>query len=146
MRAWVALGAAVLLIAACSIIPGASQASPSPSPTGPPLDAPVQPPAGFPADFPVYTGARLTAGASFASGGQVTWGMEWETRDAVSKVQAYYARQLNQGDWTVKFTSVSTEAFAATFARKSNSHATGTLAGRSDAGITRILLSLVSPA
>jgi hypothetical protein len=122
------------------------------SPTGSPLaqasgqlDAEVPMPPGFPSDFPIYTAARLTAGASFTSSGQVAWGMEWETLDPVAKVQAFYAKQLNQGDWTVSFTGNSNGAFAATFSRKSNSHVDGTLASNSDSGVTKILLSLISP-
>ena len=136
----------VLVASSCSGIPGTSQASPSAVPSGPPLDAQVALPVGFPSDVPVYAGARLTAAASFASNGQVTWGLEWETRDAVSRVQAYYSTQLSQGDWTASFTSTTTQAFAARFARKSNSHAGGTIAGQSDGGVTRILLSFASPA
>ena len=102
-------------------------------------------PPGFPADLPVYPKARLTAGASFASSGQVAWGMEWETTDSASKVQAYYAKQLSQGDWTLTVNSQANgAAYAATFARSSNSHETGTLAINSDSGVTTIALSLLS--
>lgn len=101
-------------------------------------------PPGFPADVPVYPRARLTAGASFTSTGQVVWGMEWETTDDTSKVQAYFARQLSQGDWALTVNSQANgAAYAATFARKSNSHQTGTLAIRSDSGVTTIALSFL---
>ena len=102
-------------------------------------------PADFPTDFPIYPGARLTAGASFTSSGQVAWGMEWETLDGVTKVQAFYAKQLGQGEWTVKFSNNSADSFAATYARKSDSHAGGTLAANSTSGVTKILLTLVLP-
>jgi hypothetical protein len=109
------------------------------------LDAAVPMPSGFPADFPIYPGSRLTAGASFTSSGQLAWGMEWETLDAVAKVQAFYATKLEQGDWTITFKGSSGGSFAATFTRKSNSHVDGTLAGNSDTGVTKILLSLIYP-
>ena len=102
-------------------------------------------PAGFPADLPVYPKARLTAGASFTSTGQVAWGMEWETTDGPSMVQAYYAKQLSQGDWTLTVNNQANgAAFAAVFARRSNSHDKGTLAINSDSGVTTIALSLLS--
>ena len=99
-------------------------------------------PAGFPPDVPIYTGARLTAGAAFAANGQTTWGMEWETLDAVDKVQAYYAGKLNQGDWTVQITGVVSGAFSATFSRKSNSKFGGILGAAGASGMTRISMSL----
>ena len=145
---------AVLLVAACSIAPGGGAASSArgSTPSGTPLakasgglGAQVPMPPDFPADVPIYTGARLTAGASFTSSGQTAWGMEWETLDSVAKVQAFYAKQLNQGDWTVHFTDSSGGSFAATYARKSNSHVGGTLAANSTSGVTKILLTLVSP-
>jgi hypothetical protein len=157
MRVFLVALAAVLLITGCSQLPGmGSKAAATPSasagPTGTPLakpsgrlDAEVPMPAGFPADLPVYPKARLTAGASFTSTGQVAWGMEWETTDDPGKVQAYYAKQLSQGDWTLAVGNQANGAvYAATFARKSNSHETGTLAINSDAGVTTIALSLLS--
>ena len=131
-------------------------ASPSAAPTGSPLakaagqlDAEVHMPAGFPSDVPVYPNARLTAGASFTSNGQVAWGLEWETTDAPSKVQDFYAKQLGLGDWTLAVNKQASSqangpAYAATFARKSNAHDTGTLAINSDSGVTTIALSLLS--
>jgi hypothetical protein len=103
-------------------------------------------PPGFPADVPIYTKARLTAGASFLSSGQVSWGMEWETLDSVAKVQAFYAAKLNQGDWTIKITGSTVGAFGATFSRKSNPHVLGTLASNGASGVTKILMSLIAPA
>ena len=102
-------------------------------------------PPGFPFDVPIYPKARLTAGASFVSSGQVSWGMEWETLDSVSKVQAYYAQNMNKGDWTITFATKSSDSFAATFARKSDSHINGTLSSNSANGVTKILMSLLSP-
>ena len=103
-------------------------------------------PLGFPTDVPVYPKARLTAGALFASNGQNAFGLEWETTDAAKAVQEFYAKQLSAGDWTltVVATPPNGEAYAATFASKSNSHETGTLALNSDAGVTTISLSLLS--
>ena len=102
-------------------------------------------PPGFPSDFPIYKKARLTAAASFTSSGQVAWGMEWETLDSAAAVQAYYVKQFSQGDWSLTISSNAAGAFAATISRKSNPHATGTLAIDKDGGLTKILLSLVSP-
>ena len=156
MRVYLGALAALLLVMGCSQIPGQGSKTetptPSAGPTGSPLartsgqlDAEVPMPAGFPADLPVYPKARLTAGASFTSTGQVAWGMEWETTDDPSKVQAYYAKQLSQGDWALTVNNQTNGAtYAATFARKSNSHDKGTLAINSDAGVTTIALSLLS--
>ena len=139
MRVGAAL--AFLLIAGCGL-GGSAQATPSSSPLTSPLakasgqlHAQVPAPAGFPTDVPTYPGSRLTAGASFVSSGQATWSMEWETLDAVAKVQAFYAGKMNRGDWTT--------AFPATFARKSNSHVTGFLASSNASGVTKILMSLL---
>jgi len=152
VRASLAGCAFLLVISACSLLPGGGTASPSPGASGSPLaspsgrlDAQVPMPAGFPTDVPIYTGARLTAGASFASSGQVAWGMEWQTLDSVAKVQAFYAKQLDQGDWTISWRTNTPTSFTATFTRKSNSHVAGTLAGDSSSGVTKILMSLVSP-
>ncbi|HKC19908.1 MAG TPA: hypothetical protein VKE27_09785, partial [Candidatus Dormibacteraeota bacterium] len=94
MRVLMAALAVVILGTACSHIPGmGSKAAASPSAAasattanGSPLakasgtlDGEVPMPDGFPTDVPIYPKARLTAGASFTSTGQVTWGMEWET-------------------------------------------------------------------
>ena len=154
MRPSLVLPLAVLLVAACSIGPGSGAASSArgSAPSGTPLAkasgalaAQVPMPADFPADVPIYTGARLTAGATFTSSGEVAWGMEWQTLDSVAKVQAFYAKQLNQGDWMVNFNNNSGASFAATYSRRSDSHAGGTLAGNSTSGVTKILLTLVEP-
>jgi hypothetical protein len=157
MRLLIAALAAVLLATGCSHLPGmGSRAATTPpasaGATGTPLakaagqlDAEVAMPAGFPADVPVYPKARLTAGASFTSASQVAWGMEWETTDATSKVQAFYAKQLSEGDWTLTVAKdANGAAYAATFARKSNTHDTGTLAINTDGGVTMIALSFLS--
>ena len=102
-------------------------------------------PPGFPSDVPIYPKARLTAGASFVSSGQVSWGMEWETLDTVAKVQTFYADKLSKGDWTITVTGSGANAFAATFSRKSDSHVMGTLASNGASGVTKILMSLIAP-
>jgi hypothetical protein len=156
MRVFLGALAALMLLTGCSQLSGLGSTAGTPSapatPTGSPLarasgqlDAEVPMPEGFPADLPVYPKARLTAGASFTSTGQVAWGMEWETLDDPSKVETYYARQLSQGDWTLTVNKQTNGAvYAATFARKSNSHDKGTLAINSDSGVTTIALSLLS--
>ena len=147
-----AIAVAFLLLAACSA-GGGSQAGASPpgSPTPSPLaaasgrlHAQVPMPVSFPADVPIYPGARLTAAAPFTSSGQATWSMEWETLDSVTKVQAFYADKMAQGDWKIAFGDTSTNAFRATFGRKSDSRVTGTLASNNDSGYTKILMSLVA--
>jgi len=100
----------------------------TPSPSGPSqLDPAVPMPSGFPADIPIYSGARLTAGASFSGNGVTTWGMEWETLDGVDKVQAFYSSKLSQGDWTIQFSGTANGSFSAIFSRKSNSSSAGIL-------------------
>ena len=102
-------------------------------------------PPDFPTDVPIYPGARLTAGAGFTSTGQEAWGMEWQTLDGVAKVQPFYAKQLNQGDWLVKFSDSPPGSFKAMFARKSNSRVSGTLSAGTSSGVTKILMTLVMP-
>ena len=151
-----AFAAACLAATACSLHqPQSSAASGAGArtPAGTPLaaasgglDAEAAMPPGFPADFPIYPHARLTAGASFPSNGQVAWGMEWETLDPESKVQPFYAKRLNQGDWTVSTTAQGNDAFTAKFTRRSNSHAGGTIAANMDSPpVTKILVSLLDP-
>jgi hypothetical protein len=150
------VAAALLLVIACGGVGGHAASSsrtakitPEPSPLARPtgqLDAEVAVPSGFPGDVPVYTKARLTQGATFKSSGQVSWGLEWQTLDSVAKVQAFYADKLNQGDWTITFTNKATGSFSATFARKSNPNVQGTLGAGTGSGITRISMTLVSPA
>jgi hypothetical protein len=103
-------------------------------------------PGGFPSDVPIYPGARLTAGASFSSSGQTTWGMEWETLDSVDKVQAFYTSKFAQGDWTIKIKATSDGSFSATYARKSNSKDGGLVGAGSANGVTTITLSLINAA
>jgi len=149
MRVLAGVAVAVFLVA-CGGGATSSTETPSGSPVPSPLAGPsgklnaeVPMPAGFPADVPVYPKARLTSGAAFVSSGQASWGMEWQTLDAASKVQAFYASKMTQGDWTIAFSSTSASTFAATFKRKSSAAVTGTLAGNTVDGLTRILLSLV---
>src|SRR5207244_8558478 len=113
--------AGLVLLAGCTSGGGSAGASPSttlspePSPLARPsgqLDAEVSPPPDFPSDVPIYTKARLTAGGSFPSSGQVAWGMEWETLDSVAKVQSFYADKLSHGDWTISITTSGSNAFA----------------------------------
>lgn len=111
-----------------------------------PLDAEVTAPSGFPADFPTYPHARLVAAASFPSSGQVVWGMEWETLDVEPKVAAFYTKQLGQGDWVLTGTSSPNGDFAATFARRSDKNAHGTVYTARSETATKILVSLVSRA
>jgi hypothetical protein len=122
-----------------------SEPTPLAKPTGQ-LDAQVAMPDGFPADVPIYAKARLTQAAKFNSSGQVSWGMEWQTLDSVAMVQAFYADKLNHGDWTITFTNKVTNNFSATFGRKSNSNVQGTLGAGVGGGVTKISMSLVSPA
>jgi len=124
---------------------GTAEPTPLARPNGH-LDAQVATPSGFPGDVPVYSRARLTVGAKFSSSGQVSWGMEWQTLDSVAKVQAFYADKLNQGDWTITFTNNATNNFSATFARKSNPNVQGSIGAGTASGVTRISMSLVSPA
>src|SRR5579864_750666 len=133
MRARLASAAAAgLLLAVSAACQSPQSSSPPAEPTvtgvaasgGPgssKLDPLVAMPSGFPADVPIYPGSRLTAGATFSSSGQTTWGMEWETLDTVDKVQAFYSSKFSQGDWTISFSGSSNGSFSAVFARKSNS-------------------------
>jgi len=137
------------MLVACSI--GGAE-SPSPAASGPRLAGPsgllgaqVAMPPGFPTDVPIYPKARLTAAAAFPNNAPTSWGMEWQTLDSVSKVQAYYADQMNKGDWTINFTSNAPERFTATFKRRSDGRVGGTLESNSASGVTKILMSLVSP-
>jgi hypothetical protein len=149
------VAAALVLVIACGGGGHAASGSrtagitPEPSPLARPsgqLDAEVAVPSGFPGDVPVYTKARLTQGATFKSSGQVSWGLEWQTLDSVTKVQAFYADKLNHGDWTITFTTKASSSFSATFARKSNSNVQGTLGAGTGSGVTKISMTLVSPA
>jgi hypothetical protein len=102
-------------------------------------------PKGFPADVPIYTGARLTAAATFSANGQTTWGMEWETMDGVDKVKAFYSSKLAQGDWNIQFSGSANNSFSAVFNRKSSSSFAGILGADASSGVTKISLSLASP-
>ncbi|MGH7765600.1 MAG: hypothetical protein ACREOM_14405 [Candidatus Dormibacteraceae bacterium] len=153
-RACAVPGAALLMLAASAC--GSTQSSRPPAqPTvsgaaatasqgSGKLDPEVAMPKGFPGDLPVYPGARLTAGAPFSANGVSTFGMEWETLDAVDKVQAFFSSKLSQGDWTISFSGTTSGTFSAVFARKSNSKVGGLVGASSVNGITTITLSLVS--
>src|SRR2546427_11285744 len=100
--------AGLVLLAGCTSGGGSAGSSPSttrspePSPLARPsgqLDAAVSMPPGFPSDVPIYTKARLTAGASFLSRGQGSWGVGGETLHRVGKGETVYSVNLNQGDW-----------------------------------------------
>lgn len=141
----------VVVSAACTHFGGSAATSPSPSPSAPtlakasgPLDAQVAMPQGFPSDIPIYPNARLTAGASFDSGGVISWGMEWETLDSVGKVHDFYATKLAQGDWSISFTASGSTAFSATFQRKSDSSAKGVIGADGSSGVTKISLYFAS--
>lgn len=145
MKAALALA---LLVVSCSM---GSAASPSPTVSGSPLPGPsgklsaqVPMPVSFPADVPIYPKARLTAAAAFPSSAPTSWGMEWQTLDPVSKVYAYYAAQMNQGNWAIQFTGTTADSFSATFKRKSDPNVTGTLVSDSAGGVSKILMSLVT--
>jgi hypothetical protein len=148
----VLIAVAVLAGTACSVLPGSAKASPSAKASSSPqraagdkLDPEVPVPPGFPADVPIYTGARLTAAASFLSSGQAAWGMEWQTLDGVDKVLAFYKTKFSQGDWQITVNGNANGAFAASYSRKSNSKLGGLLGADGSSGITRITLSLVVP-
>ena len=154
MRSAIAVAGLSLLLAACSLPGSKAQASPPPTspvasalalPSGG-LDAQVPMPPGFPTGVPVYPAARLTAGASFTSTGEITWGMEWETRDGLQKVHDYYAGKLASGDWTITFTASSATVFTATFSSKGSPQLKGVLGADASSGVTKISMSLVSPA
>ncbi len=130
MKRVVAAAALCLVTAACSL--SSSSSSNSPSPSGSPL-----------ARASGQLDAQVPSPPS--SSGPTSWGMEWETLDSVSKVQAYYAQNMSKGDWTITFATKSSDSFAATFARKSDSHINGTLSSNSANGVTKILMSLLSP-
>jgi hypothetical protein len=100
-------------------------------------------PSGFPSDFPIYAGSRLTA-AAINSGGN-GWTMEWQTLDKVSKIQAFYIGALDGGDWMLLTYSGTVEtSFSATFRRKSNAKATGSVQVAISGGVTKISLTLTT--
>jgi hypothetical protein len=142
--------AMLLLAAACG---GDIGPSTTPSAGGSPLapasgkiGAEVAMPLAFPSDVPIYPKARLTAGAGFPSTAPTSWGMEWQTLDAVAKVQAYYSDNMNKGDWSLTVIGNAAGDFRATFGRKSVSGVAGTLEITGASGVTKILMSLVTPA
>ena len=150
MKAGAILAAAAFVVAATACAGlggGGGPTSPAPTAaTSPPSQAQAIPtPSGFPGDVPVYPGARLTAGASFTSSGETTFGMEWETQDSIDKVHTFYAAKLNQGDWAISFSGGTATNFSAVFSRK-GSKENGLVAADSSSGVTKISLSLFLPA
>jgi hypothetical protein len=148
-----ALAVAWVAASACSLHQGSSAATGArTSPVVSPLahasgafDAEAPMPPNFPSDFPIYPKARLTAGASFASSGQITWGMEWETLDGLNAIEDFYQRELSKGDWTIQVVDNAADHWTAAVGRKSDSSIQGALTVNADSGINRILLSLVYP-
>jgi hypothetical protein len=144
----VGLTLAALATAACGGNPASSDSSSNGSPrasTGTSagkLDPAVAMPSSFPSAIPIYPGARLTTQSSFSSNAQTTWGMTWETLDSADKVQAFYAAQLNQGDWTITFSGSTNGAYSSSFTRKSNSKVVGILGVDVTSGVTKISMAL----
>jgi hypothetical protein len=99
-------------------------------------------PNGFPSDFPVYPGARLTAAKQVLANGQTTWGVVWETLDGVDRVQIFYTRKLNEGDWTLTYNGSTGGTFSAIVSRKSNQKDAGILTVESESNVTHIALAL----
>jgi len=94
-------------------------------------------PSGFPSDVPIYPGARLV-GAVKAT----PWIMQWETVDDPAKVQAFYSAKLNQGDWEIRSSHSTTDAWDASFTRKSDTTVSGSVVLSGKTGITKIILSV----
>jgi hypothetical protein len=143
----VGLTIAALAVAACgSNTPSDSASNGSPRASAGTaagkLDPAVPMPSAFPSAIPIYPGARLTTQSSFSSNGQTTWGMTWETLDSSDKVQAFYAAQLNQGDWTTTFSGTTNGAFSSSFTSKTNSKVVGILGVDGTSGVTKISLAL----
>jgi hypothetical protein len=133
-----ALGPACGATTASSPTPTSSSATPSAA--GGQLDPAVAMPNGFPSDFPVYPGSRLTHASQATANGQTSWGMEWETRDTAVAVQTFYVSKLNQGDWTIPYSSSENGAYSAIFTRKSNSKDAGLLTVEVESNVTHIRL------
>jgi hypothetical protein len=100
-------------------------------------------PAGFPADFPIYPGAQLTAACSVAGGASTQWSVQWQTVDKLNPVQDFYMNALDKNDWVLGNDSgdINTR-FSATFLRKSNPNAKGSLEVTNSGGPTKIALTL----
>src|SRR5216684_4354821 len=140
----VALGLVTVFVLALGPACGATTGSnptPTPSASGNgQLDPAVAMPNGFPSDFPVYPGSRLTHTSHVTTNGQTSWGMEWETLDGAAAVQTFYMSKLNQGDWTLPYSSSENGAYSAIFTRKSNSKDAGLLTVEIESNVTRITL------
>jgi hypothetical protein len=146
-------GVAVALLLVAAACGGDGGSSTTPSAGGSPLaqasgriGAEAAIPPAFPADVPIYPKARLTAAAGFPSTAPTSWGMEWQTLDAVAKVQAYYTDNMSKGDWSLSVTGNAAGDFRATFGRKSTRGVLGTLEVTGSSGVTKILMSLVTSA
>src|SRR5260370_23890925 len=138
---------ALALGPACGAGTSSATLTPSPSaagtatPTGNgTIDPAVAMPNGFPSDFPIYPGSRLTHASQATANGQTSWGMEWETRDTAEAVQTFYMSKLNQGDWTIPYSSTGNGAYSAGFTRKSNSKDAGLLTVEIESNVTHIHL------
>jgi hypothetical protein len=137
-----ALGPACGATTTSSTTPTPSAVGPSstPSAAGGQLDPAVAMPNGFPSDFPAYPGSRLTHASQATANGQTSWGMEWETLDTAAAVQTFYMSKLNQGDWTLPYSSSANGAYSAIFTRKSNSKDAGLLTVEIESNETHIRL------
>lgn len=120
--------------------PSAAGNSSTPSPANGQLDPAVATPNGFPSDFPVYPGSRLIHASHVITNAQTSWGMEWETVDGAAAVQTFYMSKLNQGDWTLPYSSSDNGAYSAIFTRKSNSKDAGLLTVEIESNVTHIRL------
>src|SRR3989475_9304261 len=121
--------AGLVLLAGCTSGGGSAGSSPSttlspePSPLARPsgqLDAEVSMPPGFPSDVPIYTKARLTAGGSFLSNGQVSGGEEREPRASAAEARRQYQGKLQQHGLTHSVTNSGSNTLHAAFSWHSN--------------------------
>ena len=135
-----ALGSACGAASSSTPTPPAAGASSTQSAAGGQLDPAVSMPNGFPSDFPVYPGSRLTHASQVTANGQTSWGTEWETRDTAAAVQTFYMSKLNQGDWTIPYSSSGNGTYSAIFTRKSNSKDAGLLTVEIESNVTHIRL------
>jgi hypothetical protein len=138
----VAFGLVTVFVLALGPACGATTTSSTTS--TPSAAAAVAMPSGFPSDFPVYPGSRLTHASQVTTNGQTSWGMEWETLDGAAAVQTFYTRKLNQGDWTLPYSSLENGAYSAIFTRKSNSKDAGLLTVEIESNVTHIRLGFGS--
>ncbi len=133
---------------ACGAATSSTTSSPSPvgatsstAPANGTLDPAVAMPNGFPSDFPIYRGARLTHASQVTANAHTSWGMEWETLDNATAVQSFYMSKLNQGDWTLSYSSSGNGSYSAIFTRKSNPKDAGLLTVEIESNVTHITLA-----